>query len=272
MPRFRLRDIERHWRTSALRFDRGYGDWDALYRRVLEQAAEVLATLEGHRRLAENCAYLLLAKGLNHSLSSFTLARRGMLIDAAACVRHQAETLWFLQLASLDEEERLFAEWTAGRTFRPAWVREQLETHSAQAVRDVIVSFGPDLADDRRFSYSWLSQLSHPNLESLSYTVDRTREGYIVNVGGRIVEGDPVVRAVLAVNINELHWSTVISAAVFNLPHLETKRDAFTTTHQRLRELMKTTGAPRPNKPLQATKGRACFRAFCGFGAPALRA
>lgn len=86
--------LEKHWNSSANVFRSEYRVWIAVFWDLVPAISEVLHLLEGKRRLAENCSYLLLSKSLNHALGTFSLAERGLCIDAALTSRNAIETLF----------------------------------------------------------------------------------------------------------------------------------------------------------------------------------
>jgi len=179
--------LESHWAENSRRFSALHGPWKSVYGEILKVIGEILEEISGRRRVAENCAHLLLSKSLNHSLSSFALAERGLVIDAALSARNGLESLLLLQLCTLDASESLFQRWSNSESFRPAWVRKELQKLVDIEVRDVHCQ-PPGPRRHLAASYRWLSEITHANLSSLSdtmrpsgseNTVDETTQAYL---------------------------------------------------------------------------------------------
>lgn len=97
MPKLTVKNLDRHWvwTSSVFREDQS---WLKLFDEVVAQTSDVMSELQGKRQLAENCSYLLLSKSVNHILSMWTLANRGLNVDASLCARNAVETLLLLQI------------------------------------------------------------------------------------------------------------------------------------------------------------------------------
>jgi len=191
----------------------------------LKVIGEILEEISGRSRLSENCVYLLLSKSLNHSLSSFTLAERGLMIDAALSARNGLESLLLLQLCTLDASESLFQRWSNGESFRPAWVRKELGKLDDIEVRDVIVG-RPAPDDTYATSYRWLSEITHANLASLNYTVRPTgsEKNFEVVIGGTIRNQETTINAIFSVLCFTL-LHTAVLCSVFALHYVEGNKD-----------------------------------------------
>jgi hypothetical protein len=146
--------LEKHWQTCANTFRSEYRAWADVFWDVAAAASEVLLALEGKRRLAENCSHLLLSKSLNHALAAFSLAERGLCIDAALVSRNAVEALLLLQVLMLDASEDLFRRWAAGEEFKPGWVRNELKAKPSSTVRDVIVTTDQETHELNRMVYA----------------------------------------------------------------------------------------------------------------------
>jgi hypothetical protein len=214
--------LEKHWRSSINAFHTEYRNWITIFWDIIPAVSEVLSRLEGKKRLAENCSYLLLSKALNHALATFSLAERGLCIDAALASRNAIETLLLMQALMLDSSESLFIRWSNGEEFKPSWIRKVLKSKSSSEVRDVIVTIDHEIHDLNRMIYGWLSNITHANLESLNQTVRKTGEqSYEVFVGGSLNEMQPLLNSIFASVCYGLHQTALICMAVFDLTHLE---------------------------------------------------
>jgi hypothetical protein len=214
--------LEKHWRSSLNFFQSEYGRWIVVFWDVVSAASEVLILLQGKRCLAENCSYLLLSKSLNHALATFSLAERGLCVDAALASRNAIETLLLLQALMLDSSEDLFRRWSQGEEFKPAWVRNRLKAQSSFEVRNIIVSIDLETHDVNRMLYGWLSNITHANLNSLNQTVRKTGEqSYEVFVGGSLDGMVTLINAVFASVCYGLHQTAIICLAVFVPDRLE---------------------------------------------------
>jgi hypothetical protein len=176
--------------------------------------------------LAENCCYLLLSKAINHSLSMYALMDHGLCVDAALCGRYALETLLLLQLCAIDPSEHLFQRWTEGETFRPGWVRSELDKISEVQIRDVTIQLDPDVDTDfYSLSYKWLSEITHANLASLQYSTRLKPAGrHEVVIGGDIRYSREVVNAIFHVVCRTLLRTVVTCASVFSLKYLKDRR------------------------------------------------
>jgi len=229
--------MEKHWRSFTNAFRSEYRDWIAAFWNIVPAVSEVLNLLEGKRRLAENCSYLLLSKSLNHALATFSLAERGLCIDAALASRNAIETLLLLQALMLDSSEDLFRRWSQGEEFKPGWVRNELKAKSPSEVRDVIVTIDQETHDLNRMLYGWLSNITHANLDSLNQTVRKTGEqSYEVFVGGSLDGMGPLMNAVFASVCYGLHQTAVMCMAVFDPTRLEKTKHQWSTLGNRINE------------------------------------
>lgn len=199
MQKLSRSDLEKHWRSSAMVFQSEYRDWITAFWELVPAVSEVLNLLEGKKQLAENCSYLLLSKSLNHGLATFSLAERGLCVDAALASRNAIETLLLAQVLILDSSEDLFRRWSKGEEFKPGWVRNELQAKSSSTVRNVIVNIDQETHDLNRIIYKWLSSITHANLDSLNQTVRKAGEqSYEVFVGGSLEGMKTMMNAVFA--------------------------------------------------------------------------
>jgi hypothetical protein len=214
--------MEKHWRNSTNTFRAQYRDWIMVFWDIVPAVSEVLNLLEGKGRLAENCSYLLLSKSLNHALATFSLAERGLCIDAALASRNAIETLLLMQALMLDSSEDFFRRWSQGEEFKPGWVRKELKAKSSSAVRDVIITMDQETHDLNRMLYGWLSNITHANLNSLNQTVRKTGEqSYEVFVGGSLDGMGALMNAVFAGVCYGLYETAIMCMAVFEPTRLE---------------------------------------------------
>ncbi|MBT4512849.1 MAG: hypothetical protein HOC20_11655 [Chloroflexi bacterium] len=235
-----LENINSHWNESSKRFSIYHASWELIYGDILQSMGEILEAISGKRRLTENCAYLLLSKGVNHSLSSFVLAQRGLVIDAALSARNGLETLLLLQLCTLDTTGELFERWSQGESFRPVWVRQELEKLDEVEILDVIVS-RPMPDDTYTIAYKWLSDITHANLASLNYTVhpQNGNKEFEVLVGGNLEHHKYAIHAIFSVLCFTLLTTGVLCASVFALDYVESNQSKLSILQGRLNETTK---------------------------------
>lgn len=230
--------LEKHWRISANNFRSDYRLWIAVFWDLTAAVSEVLAMLEGKRQLAENCSYLLFSKSLNHALAAFCLAERGLCIDAALASRNAIETLLLLQVFILDSSEDLFRRWSEGEEFKPGWVRNELKAKAPFQVRDVIVSVDEETLELHRTIYRWLSNITHPNRDSVNLTARKASDqSYEIFVGGSLEGMKTLMNAVFASVCQGLHHTTVICIAVFDAARLEKTGPQWSALEKRMSEV-----------------------------------
>jgi hypothetical protein len=214
--------LEKHWQTCANSFRSEYRAWADLFWDVVTATSDVLALLEGKKRLAENCSYLLLSKSLNHALAAFSLAERGLCIDAALASRNAVEALLLLQVLMLDASEDVFRRLSEAEQFKPGWVRNELKAKSSATVRDVIVNTDQETHELNRMVYAWLSNITDANRASVNQTAQKTGdESYEIFVGGSLVGMKTLMNAIFATLCYGLHETAVICMAVFDAARLE---------------------------------------------------
>jgi len=237
MRKLNRSSLEKHWHSSATAFRSEYRAWIDVFWDLVPAVSEVLSLLEGKRRLAENCSYLLLSKSLNHALATFSLAERGLCIDAALASRNAIETLLLMQVLMLDASEDLFHRWSKGEEIKPGWVRNELKAKSSSTVRDVIVSIDQETHELNRMIYGWLSNITHANLDSLNQTVRKTGDqSYEVFVGGSLEGMKTLLNAVFASVCSGLHQTAVICVAVFDAARLETTNSPWSALEKRIND------------------------------------
>ena len=246
--RVTLFDMQLHWQRNEAVFDRVYAEWTSAFGDLIAEVSEVLGTLAGKKRLAENCSYLLLSKALNHALAMFSLIRRGLCIDAALSARNSVEALLLLELCAADSSEKLFGQWADGKSFQPRWVRQELAFRKDVAIRDVVISSDYETHEFHRFVYGWLSQITHANLRSLDYCVKRNGDrGFEVFVGGSIDQAPAFINAMFAVVCHALLNAAAICSGIFSLRHIELKKDTFGALASRVDSLSKLSTKESPN-------------------------
>jgi hypothetical protein len=211
MPKLTIKNLDRHWAWTSSSFRAEHQPWLKLFDEALTQTSYVMSELEGKRQLAENCSYLLLSKAVNHILSMWTLANRGLNVDASLCARNSVETLLLLQICLLDPEEQFFRQWAEGRGFSPAWVRKQLDSIKRVQVREIEYSRSADEDGLDALIYGWLSKITHANVESLSYSVrGRGENSFQVIVGGNTTGEGPMIDALFAICLSKLALTEVL--------------------------------------------------------------
>src|SRR5437016_2276279 len=96
-PTYTLERFEKHWEELARQFAADHSPLCSAFAGTILLISRLCAELQGKKRLAENCSYLLLAKALNHSLAAYSLLQRGLVIDAALSARNGLETTLMLE-------------------------------------------------------------------------------------------------------------------------------------------------------------------------------
>ena len=185
MPTYSLDDLERHWRSTCRSFDDTFADCVAVFREMFRCASPVGSAFAGRRALEPNCAFVLLAKVLNHASATFVLLRRGLLVDAALTSRNAVETSLLLEL--LAKEPSLCEEWIRGKRFRPSDVRRRLAELPSVALGELVIDVTPDEYDDTRFAYDWMSRITHANVESVGHAVQKKgANDFELKIGGAL--------------------------------------------------------------------------------------
>jgi non-ribosomal peptide synthetase component E (peptide arylation enzyme) len=185
MPSYSLDQLERHWRWTSRSFDREYADCIAMFRELFRSASSLASALTSRKTLEPNCAFVLLAKMLNHVSASFALLQRGLLIDAALTTRNAMETGLLLELLCKEPSE--CESWSAGKTFRPSDVRKRLAALPSVTIGELIVEISADEYDDARFAYDWMSRISHANVESYGHMARKRKADQIeLTIGGSL--------------------------------------------------------------------------------------
>ncbi len=229
-----LPDIEQHWASNSRQFRKTHASWLSTYADLINVVGGILDTLEGRRQLVENCSYLMLSKAINHSLSAYTLITRGLVIDAALSARNSIETLLLLQLCILDPSENLFRRWSKGESFKPSWVRKELEKLGEVSVRGVVVS-RPPLEGNYALLYKWLSEITHANLASFNETaIAQSADDIQVSVGGSAANKETTINVVFSALCFTLLITGVLCGSVFSLKYVEDNKDSFDRLGKRI--------------------------------------
>lgn len=215
-------DIQRHWSQTNVLFEKSHLDCIHIFQSLIPVSFMVVGSLEGRRQLAENCTYLLLSKGINHSLSMYLLLERGLVIDASLSARNAIETFLMLELFATEPTEKYFEQWAKGKEFKPSWVRNQLGSSLKATIRDVEITFDDDFYETVKTAYSFFSGITHSNLKSANYSVRLKSYGGIeVPTGGIIEEKEALVNCLFGVICGGLIRSLLISSAVFSTDLLQ---------------------------------------------------
>lgn len=219
---YSLSDLENHWDRSGESFKNDHADLLAIFRSIIPISFKVTGSLEGRKKLPENCTYLLLSKGINHSLSMYILTKKGLLIDGSLSARNAIETFLMLELFATDPTEKYFEQWAKGKEFKPSWVRNQLGALLTAAVREVEITFDDDFYETVKLAYSFFSGITHSNLKSAEHSVSLKRTGQLeVPTGGNIGNKEALIRCLFLVTSTGLIRSLLISSAVFSLELLK---------------------------------------------------
>lgn len=224
MPTYTLPELERHWEAARRGFASELPSAQAFFEQLPRTASSLANALAGRRSLTPNCSYLLLTKSLNHALATYLLLQRGLMIDAALTARNALETLLLLELLSLRPE--LCESWTQGKEFRPGEVRRLLASVSNLTVGDLVITVSEDEYADAGLAYSWLSQITHANLESLNHAVSQVdQNSFVLHVGGaRLPAQSIAISKILGVTFLR---SLVTCAAVHSPQLLQSDRARF---------------------------------------------
>jgi hypothetical protein len=180
---YSLSALKTHWHITSADFSANYADCHAVFDAITHSSSLVIQAIAGRKALAPNCAYLLLAKSLNHAFATLTLLEHGLIIDSGLTSRNGVETLLLLEL--LSKRQELCEKWAAGEKFQPGEVRKQLGQLPSVTVGDLIINVTSDEYDNITFAYDWLSRITHANLESLQHAATPTGQNdYAIHVGG----------------------------------------------------------------------------------------
>lgn len=243
---YTLETIEGHWRHSERIFTEAYGDWINAFRLLVPLAGEVIRSLEGRKSLAENCTHILLSKGFNHTLATYSLMPRGLVIDASLTARNAVETFLMLELFAPDPSESYFQEWANGKEFKPAWIRSKLGHCLRATARDVVIEFDDDYYESVRLAYSFWSGITHANLRSAEYSLKRSSSNELeVPTAGQIEGQEYFINCLFAVTGNGLLRCSLVSAAVFSTSLLQELSTDFSDAQRRINQALREHLKPR---------------------------
>jgi hypothetical protein len=89
-----------------------------------------------------------------------------------------------------------------------------------------------------RMIYRWLSNITHPNLDSVNQTARKTgEESYEIFVGGSLVGMKTLMNTVFATLCHGLHETAVICMAVFDAARLEKTGKKWSVLEKRINEV-----------------------------------
>src|SRR5262249_6123815 len=80
--KYSLDILKKHWSATSADFAARYADCRSVFDAITHSSSSLIEALAHRKALAPNCAYLLLAKSLNHAFATLTLLQRGLIIDA----------------------------------------------------------------------------------------------------------------------------------------------------------------------------------------------
>jgi hypothetical protein len=104
-------------------------------------------------------------------------------VFALVSVRNALETLLLLELLSLRTE--LCESWSQGKEIKPAAVRKYLAELSTAEADELVITVSQDEYADAKVAYTWLSQITHANLESMNHATTRVDENsWVLHIGG----------------------------------------------------------------------------------------
>ena len=173
MSKYNLSELQRHWHETSEFFTQEFVIWQKVYSDLIVLVSDVASEFAGQRQLPQNCCYLLLSKALNHSLAAYSLIERGLVIDGALSARNALETLLMLELFVKDRTIDHFTAWANGQEYKPSYVRNKLKQLPKATVGDFIIEVDRQHYEDLHFGYSWLSRITHANLESFRHTTSQ---------------------------------------------------------------------------------------------------
>ncbi len=232
---YTIEKIEKHWQQCESVFTSEYGDWINAFDLLVPLSGEVIRSLEGRKALAENCTHLLLSKAFNHTLATYSLMPRGLVIDASLTARNAVETFLMLELFTTDPTESYFEEWADGREFKPAWIRRQLGQNLRATVRDVVIEFDDDYYESVKLAYSLWSGITHANLKSAQYSLKPSSSNELkVPTGGQLEGYEHFINCLFAVTGNGLLRCSLVSAAVFSTALLQDLSAEFSEAQRRI--------------------------------------
>ncbi|MDD2468265.1 MAG: hypothetical protein PHI97_30155 [Desulfobulbus sp.] len=183
MVKYSLNALERHWVSIEQSFDDSYIDCIAVFREIFQCASTVSSVRTGKKSLEQNCAFILIAKVMNHASATLVLLKRGLIIDAVLTCRNAMETSMLIEL--LAKQPSLCEKWSYGEQFRPSRVRKRLAELSSVPVGDLIIEVTADEYDEARFAYDWMSRISHANVESIRHAAKQKGENdFELKIGG----------------------------------------------------------------------------------------
>ena len=230
--------LKEHWHAISADFSASYADCHAVFDAITHASSPISQAIAGRKALAPNCAYLLLAKSLNHAFATLTLLEHGLIIDAGLTSRNGVETLLLLEL--LSKRQELCEKWAAGKKFQPGEVRKQLGQLPSVTVGDLIINVTSDEYNDIKFAYDWLSRITHANLESLEHTVISTGHNtFAIHVGGALSR--PTIVAI-TITLGVSFLRALLTCSATHTPKLlESHKNNFALLEERVKSL-----SPRP--------------------------
>ena len=113
----------------------------------------------------DEVTFLLTARIFNHSLSSFILLERGMLIDAASIIRQVLETQWLLEYFYKYPDR--VKGWMEGKRIKPSEVRRNLQ-----------------LDQERSLLYDEYCKMTHNSIEAAKYFSGAQDDSNCIVFGG----------------------------------------------------------------------------------------
>jgi hypothetical protein len=231
--------LKKHWSAVSADFSANYADCRSVFDAITHCSSPVIEAVARRKALAPNCAYLLLAKSLNHALATLTLLQRGLIIDACLTSRNGVETPLLLEL--LSKRQELCERWAAGDKFQPGEVRKQLGQLPSVTVGDLIINVTSDEYDNIKFAYDWLSRITHANLESLEHVATPTGQNdFVIHVGGTLSRPAAVA---ITTTLGASFLRALLTCSASHAPTLlESHEDDFTLLQERVKSLVNQAG------------------------------
>jgi len=226
--------LKKHWSAISADFSASYADCRAVFDAITHSSSPVIEAVARRKALAPNCAYLLLAKSLNHAFATLTLLQRGLIIDAGLTSRNGVETLLLLEL--LSKRQELCEKWAAGEKFQPGEVRKQLGQLPSVTVGDLIINVTSDEYDNMKFAYDWLSRITHANLESLQHVATSVGQNdFTIHIGGTLSR--PAIVAITT-TLGDSFLRALLTCSATHAPTLlESHKNDFTLLQERVKSL-----------------------------------
>lgn len=162
--------VVRHQGNISQRFQEEFKNLYSLFKSLSDIYLNTVKKLQVKLDLPEiqpkdEVTFLLAARIFNHSLSSFILLERGMLIDAASIIRQVLETQWLLEYFYKYPDK--VKSWMEGKRITPSEVRRNLQ-----------------LDQERSLLYGEYCRMTHNSIEAAKYFSGVQEDSNYIVFGG----------------------------------------------------------------------------------------